>query len=378
MINRGNHRPNNPHHTLNLMTFNVRHDHHEDSPTTPFAPPPAYENPFDISQFGLEQPWSVRKWKIADSLLLYSPDIIALQEPVYHQILDLEYLLKEEYDWVGAGRTDGQIQGEFSAVFYKRDSVTMETWNTIWFSEQPDVPGSRGWDSKHPRTATEVKFRRNSDRTLFTLYNVHLDHKGTIAREQSAKLLLERARKASEDGAVFLLGDLNSTEVDPAYLILTGNKYQNSKRGNDTLANLQPLNEICSTAYAKLDETGFDTSNNSLLDECKSIETTKIESTQNVYEQAPFLIDTHYELVTRLNSKDAPGTLSGPYGHRDTFTSFGSGEEFKRAPIRIDFIMTLNDQNHPVQTIRYAVLSNQFDDGLFISDHRPVLAKLSW
>jgi hypothetical protein len=64
---------------LTFMTFNIRHDHHEDSPTSPFAEAPVKEDPFDPSQFALEQPWALRKWKVVDTILLYSPDILALQ-----------------------------------------------------------------------------------------------------------------------------------------------------------------------------------------------------------------------------------------------------------------------------------------------------------
>lgn len=241
----------------------------------------------------------------------------------------------------------------------------METWNTIWFSERPEIPGSIGWDARHPRTATKVKFRRNNDGTVFTLFNVHLDHKGMKARKESARLLLEKVREAYVDGAVFLLGDLNSTETDPAYLILTGNNYQARKGENDTLANLQQLNDKCASDYACHDsDESIDLHEDSTADTQES----------NINDQ--FLMDAHYELLTRLQSES--GTLSGPYGYRDTFTSFGSGDEFKRAPIRIDFIMYLQDHRWLIRTLQTAVLSNQFDDGLYISDHRPVLTKLSW
>jgi hypothetical protein len=72
---------------LTFMTFNIRHDHHENSPTSPFAEAPVKEDPFDPSQFALEQPWALRKWKVVDTILLYSPDILALQ--VKKQIVSL-------------------------------------------------------------------------------------------------------------------------------------------------------------------------------------------------------------------------------------------------------------------------------------------------
>lgn len=65
--------------TLNFMTLNIRHDHHVHSPTTPFSAPPVKEEPFNVSEFGQEQPWSVRKWKVMDTIILYSPDVLALQ-----------------------------------------------------------------------------------------------------------------------------------------------------------------------------------------------------------------------------------------------------------------------------------------------------------
>jgi len=65
--------------TINFMTFNVRHDHHGHSDTTAFATPPVRERPLEKEEFGGEQPWSIRKWKIVDTILLYSPDILALQ-----------------------------------------------------------------------------------------------------------------------------------------------------------------------------------------------------------------------------------------------------------------------------------------------------------
>lgn len=199
--------------------------------------------------------------------------------------------------------------------------------------------------------------------------------------------MLERAREASKLGAVFLLGDLNSTEEDPAYVTLTGAKYENAKGNNDTLANLQELNQTCASAYSSKTGNPVRTDDNSItLPTHRVIRPGQILANlrkQQAQEQAQeqeelYFVDANYELLTRLQSKGAPGTLSGPYGFRDTFTSFGEGDEFKRAPIRIDFIMALRCPTVQVKVRHFAVLSNQFDDGLIISDHRPVLARISW
>ncbi|KAG1449420.1 hypothetical protein G6F56_008647 [Rhizopus delemar] len=99
---------------LSFMTLNVRHDNHEHSQKTVFATPPIKQNPFDPQEFLGEQPWSIRKWKILDTILLFMPD-----ESVLHQIQDLEALLGNDYQWVGVGREDGDKQGEMAAIFYK-------------------------------------------------------------------------------------------------------------------------------------------------------------------------------------------------------------------------------------------------------------------
>ncbi|KAL8953568.1 MAG: hypothetical protein Q9222_000563 [Ikaeria aurantiellina] len=64
-------------------------------------------------------------------------------------------------------------------------------------------------------------------------------------------------------------------------------------------------------------------------------------------------------------------TLSSPnsrYGHHNTFTGFGDDE-----PTRIDFLF-INQRAHPWLIQGYGVLENKFDDDVYISDHRAVVA----
>lgn len=77
---------------LSFMTLNVRHDNHEHSQKTVFATPPIKQNPFDPQEFLGEQPWSIRKWKILDTILLFMPDVIGLQVKFFICILLLNWL----------------------------------------------------------------------------------------------------------------------------------------------------------------------------------------------------------------------------------------------------------------------------------------------
>jgi endonuclease/exonuclease/phosphatase family metal-dependent hydrolase len=58
------------------------------------------------------------------------------------------------------------------------------------------------------------------------------------------------------------------------------------------------------------------------------------------------------------------------YGNQEfTYTSFGEPGE---SPHRIDFLFVRDPT--PVKILTYGILSNRFDDGVYLSDHRPVVA----
>ncbi|KAL8775389.1 MAG: hypothetical protein Q9209_000397 [Squamulea sp. 1 TL-2023] len=60
------------------------------------------------------------------------------------------------------------------------------------------------------------------------------------------------------------------------------------------------------------------------------------------------------------------------YGHDKTFTGFGDDE-----PTRIDFLF-VNQKSHQWLASNYGVLENRFDDGIYISDHRAVVADVTF
>lgn len=62
------------------------------------------------------------------------------------------------------------------------------------------------------------------------------------------------------------------------------------------------------------------------------------------------------------------------YGNTNTFTGFGYEKE---PPKRIDFVLIASQGNQDWRVDGYSVLPNQFDDGIFNSDHRAVVADLT-
>ncbi|KAJ8662500.1 hypothetical protein O0I10_001460 [Lichtheimia ornata] len=359
---------------MKFMTFNIRHDHGPQSLRESFT---SAEVPESLAG---EQPWAIRKWKVADTVLLWSPDIVGFQEPEHHQVIDLQSLLHDEYDWVGAGRNDGNEDGEYCPVFYKRELLKVNSWKTLWLSKEPETPGSKGWDASHPRIANWVEFERKSDGSKFTLLNAHFDHQGVESRRGAAQLILERVQ--ANPGLTVLMGDLNSPEDDPGYQTLTGG---GDTDRNDTMHCLEELNDRLKLDYATKTGEPVRTSGpnaNMTLPTHRVMRPGQI--LQNLRgntdgDTDTKFVDTRYELATRLNKKpgDTHATMSGPLGDKNTFTSFGAGDPDQcNAPRRLDYIMMMKHQNVTVR--RFGVLSNIFDDNLYISDHRPVVAELEW
>ncbi|KAI8581576.1 hypothetical protein K450DRAFT_270097 [Umbelopsis ramanniana AG] len=364
--------------TLKIMTFNVRFDLNQ-VPERQSA---------DTSLDG-EQPWSTRKWKIADTILLYEPEIVGLQEPRHHQVLDLAELLSADYVWVGCGRSDGKEDGEYSPIFYKRYVMTTSiiaegaalnnennrqilseaNSKTIWLSETPDQPGSVGWDADQTRIATVVTFDVKTDngQKQIRVINTHFDNKGEKARKESAGLLLKEL--SATQLPMVVIGDLNSEEDSAPYLELTSHQY--TKSNESTGIRIEKLNRYSAVEEAK--RTGMPTrtpGHGIALPTHIQFRPHKLDpkNLQPIVQQHGFK-DARYELQTRLEG--FPG-FSGPYGHQNTFTSFGApGED---PPSVIDYILLGNE----VKVTKFAVLENRYDDKLYISDHRPVMATVSF
>lgn len=184
---------------MRIMSFNIRYDNPEDGCNA----------------------WKYRKDMAASMLRFHQADIAGLQEVLVHQLKDLAERLPE-YGWVGVGRDDGEKEGEFAPIFYRKDRFTALDHGVFWLSETPDVPGSRGWDAACVRIATWVKFADKQTGKSFYCFNAHFDHEGRTAMRESAHLLLERVESLVGGLPVVLTGDFNSTEDSETYGVLTG------------------------------------------------------------------------------------------------------------------------------------------------------------
>ena len=194
----------------------------------------AQEDAFRVMSYNIRLPvesdginyWNHRRPLVASMITYHSPDIIGVQEAFRRQ-LDEMTADHPEYAWTGVCRNDGTTtpnpDGEFSAIFFRKDRFEKLDGNTFWLSPTPDVPGSKGWDAAITRIVTWAKFRDKTSGKEFYFFNTHFDHIGETARFESAKLILQKINTIAGDQPVLLSGDFNSPESTPPYQWITKN-----------------------------------------------------------------------------------------------------------------------------------------------------------
>ena len=164
--------------------------------------------------------WDNRKEFVVDTIQAFAPDLLGTQETLKFQRDYLAAALPD-YECLGVGRDDGKDRGEMMAVYYRRDRFEKIDQGHFWLSETPDVVGSRSWDSSLPRMATWLRLKdvRHPNAADIVFINTHFDHRGAVARKNSATLLRQRAAKLS-DCRVIITGDFNAAVDSPPYQAL--------------------------------------------------------------------------------------------------------------------------------------------------------------
>lgn len=186
---------------LNIMTFNIR-----------------YNNPADSLNA-----WPFRTDKVTSQVLFHEAHIVGVQEALFDQIQDMDRALTK-YKYVGVGREDGKLKGEFSAIFFDTTRLQILRSQTFWLSETPQVPGSKSWDAAITRIVTWAEFRDKKTQKRFFIFNTHFDHLGKVARAESAKLLLKYSNQIAGAIPYVVTGDLNAGPEQEPIQVLTNAK----------------------------------------------------------------------------------------------------------------------------------------------------------
>ncbi|WP_373496147.1 endonuclease/exonuclease/phosphatase family protein [Aquiflexum sp.] len=184
--------------TYQIATYNIR-----------------FDNPNDIGNL-----WKDRSPHLINQIKFHKMDIIGTQEGLYHQLEELKTALN--FPYIGIGRDKGGKEGEFSAIFYNPDMFTVFEHSTFWLSESPDKP-SKGWDAALNRVCTWGKFEDKAG-NIFYVFNIHYDHVGQNAREESSKLVVQKIKEINIEGhPVIFIGDFNVKPDNPAYATVLEN-----------------------------------------------------------------------------------------------------------------------------------------------------------
>jgi len=167
--------------------------------------------------------WLQRRDVLCAQIAFEMPDVFGAQEVLYDQLNDVLQRLPE-YDFIGVGRDDGKKAGEYAAIFYQKQKITLQDSGHFWLSETPEKP-SLGWDAACIRICTWGKFEDKASGMSFYFFNLHMDHVGIIARREAAKLVVSRIRDIAKDAPVVLTGDFNVDQTNEIYQIFTQNNF---------------------------------------------------------------------------------------------------------------------------------------------------------
>ena len=174
-----------------------------------------------------ENHWVFRQMLVRDIIKKYAPDTFGLQEVHYAWMRYIINQFKNDYDFVGVGKDDGNKKGEYSPVFYNKHKFELLEKEDFWLSETPDKP-SLGWDGAENRTCSYAVLKEKETENVYVVFNTHLDHIGAVAQIEGIKLIIEKAKKF-KDIPIIITGDFNVTPDSEVYEMMLSNGFSDAR-----------------------------------------------------------------------------------------------------------------------------------------------------
>lgn len=164
--------------------------------------------------------WSQRCPQVCGIIEVRDFDVFGAQEVKHNQLIDMCNALPG-YAYVGVGREDGATGGEYSPVFYKKDRFALLDGGTFWLTDGDTTTPVKGWDARYKRICSWVRLKDKECKRVFWFFNLHMDHRGTVARRESSRLILKKiAEIANPNEPVILTGDFNVDQHNEIYSII--------------------------------------------------------------------------------------------------------------------------------------------------------------
>lgn len=150
-------------------------------------------------------------------------DIIGFQECTAAQVEDLlgqmpEYTVVDDL-YFGERKTSCGVR-----IFYKTDRFEVLNKGLFFLAANTVNPG-KGWDAESIRMCVWVQLKDRVSGKKFFHFNTHLDHKGTKAREEGAKLINRKIDEIVGSKPCFVTGDFNHQPNSKTYATMTEHMY---------------------------------------------------------------------------------------------------------------------------------------------------------
>lgn len=161
--------------------------------------------------------WPNRSAHVIATIRDHAPHILGIQEALRGQLDEIARALPA-YRELGVGRDDGKTAGEYAALLIDTTRFGIVTSGHFWYSDTPDVPGSKHWGNNVTRICTWARMVDRTTGDTLRVYNSHWDHESQPSREKSAALLLARIGKdGNPRDRLLVLADFNSDEENAAF-----------------------------------------------------------------------------------------------------------------------------------------------------------------
>jgi len=209
---------------LNVMSFNIRRGTAKDG----------------------KNHWRFRRNRICELLNHYHPDVLGLQEALNFQISEICTMLPG-YENAGTENWGGS-KALHNAIFFNASRFRLSEQGTFWFSDTPDIPGSRGWGNIIPRSCTWAHLVEKDSQQAFYFYNIHLDHLSRRSRKNSVVFLTQFIHQRSSPYPFIVTGDFNAGEKSAPIKYLKG-KIPLKIRKKGFVSNPEPLMDTFRVRY---------------------------------------------------------------------------------------------------------------------------------
>jgi len=168
---------------------------------------------------GGSKTWSNRRDMVISMLAGRKYDVVGLQEALDFQLDEIRQGLPQFKSYAVDRSRDGQ-DGEMCAVLYRNDRFVMVDSGTLWFSRNPERPGSKFFGTLFPRICSWVRLADVDTARCFYVYNLHLDSLSQRAREKSVRILADLIENRKHPDPFVVMGDFNMELQNPAMMYL--------------------------------------------------------------------------------------------------------------------------------------------------------------